>query len=190
MNQLNKTFHLTPFEKNINQKANINWDDTITYLNDRNSGVAAWDDIRWLHYGCRVYNNANISIATSGVSQALTFNSERYDNFGIHSTSSNTSRLTAPRSGIYNIFGHVEFASNATGQRYIVIYANGTTNIAVEGKTAMAGGLSTFCSVSTMYSLAAGEYVELLANQTSGGALNVLSTASMSPEFGMMYVGE
>lgn len=185
-----KPFHLTPFEKDINQKANVNWDDIGTYLNDRNSGVAAWDDLRWAHYGCRVYNNANISITTSGVSQALTFNSERYDNFAIHSTSSNTSRLIAPRTGIYSIFGHVEFASNATGLRSIVIYANGTTNIAVEGKTAVGGGLSTYCSVSTIYALSAGQYVELLANQTSGGALNVLSTGNMSPEFGMMYVGE
>lgn len=190
MSQLIKPFHLTPFEKSINQKANINWDDTIGYINDRNLGTESWDDMRWVHYGCRVYNNANISITTSGVSQALTFNSEQYDDFAIHSTSVNTSRLIAPRTGVYHIFGHVEFAVNATGSRLIVIYFNGTTDIAVEGKTAMGGGLGTFCSVSTIYPLAVGEYVELVVNQTSGGALNVISAGNRSPEFGMMYVGE
>ena len=68
MSTLIKPFHLTPFEKNINGKANVNWDDTISYVNDRNNGTEKWDDIRWAHYGCRVYNNANISVVTSGVS--------------------------------------------------------------------------------------------------------------------------
>lgn len=34
MNTLYKPFHLTPFEKDINQKANVNWDDIIAYVND------------------------------------------------------------------------------------------------------------------------------------------------------------
>ena len=41
MNLLTKPFHLTPFEKNINQKANINWDDIIAYVNDLASGGVA-----------------------------------------------------------------------------------------------------------------------------------------------------
>ncbi len=190
MSDLIKPFHLTPFEKSINGKANINWDDTITYLNQRNNGASSWDNIRWAHYGCRVYNSADISIATSGVSQALTFNSEGFDDFDMHDTSINPSRLTAPRDGVYQIFGHIEYAANTTGERFAIIYYKGTKDIAVSSTTAIGGGYATFCSVSTNYFLASGEYVELRALQTSGGALNVLSSADRSPEFGMVYVGE
>ena len=190
MNTLIKPFHLTKIKKNINQKANINWDDIISYINDRNSGSSYWDDLRWGHYGCRVYNNANISIASSGVSQALTFNSERYDDFLMHSTSTNTSRLTAIRDGVYHIFAHIEYSANSTGERFAIISLNGTTDIAVDSKTALGGGYSTYCSVTTNYLLSSGEYVEIKAMQTSGGALNVLSSSSRSPEFGMAYIGE
>ena len=44
MNSLIKQFHLTPFEKNINQKANINWDDIIAYVNDLARGGVAIAD--------------------------------------------------------------------------------------------------------------------------------------------------
>lgn len=44
MNTLYKTFHLTPFEKHINQKANINWDDIIAYVNDLAKGGVAIAD--------------------------------------------------------------------------------------------------------------------------------------------------
>ncbi|HPO87526.1 MAG TPA: hypothetical protein PLN86_16930 [Candidatus Hydrogenedentes bacterium] len=44
MNLLVKPFHLTPFEKNINQKANINWDDIIAYVNDLAKGGVAIAD--------------------------------------------------------------------------------------------------------------------------------------------------
>ena len=69
---------------------------TASFLN-----VNVRDNIAWMATdspSCNVYNNANISIAT-GTNTALTFNSERYDNAAMHSTSSNTQRITAPTGG-------------------------------------------------------------------------------------------
>ena len=59
------------------------------------------DNIAWLATdspSCRAYNNANISM-TSGAATAVTLNSERFDNAAMHSTSSNTSRITVPTGG-------------------------------------------------------------------------------------------
>ncbi len=149
------------------------------------------DDIKWVAEdapACRVFNSANISIATSGVSQALTFNSERYDVGGCHSTVSNSSRLTVPTGGAgkYRIFGNVTFASNATGQRTLFIQVNGTTVIADTATVANTGG-SHIVNISTEYALVAGDYVELMVNQTSGGALNATASSNHSPEFGMSW---
>lgn len=134
--------------------------------------------------GARVYNNANVSITTSGVSQNVTFNSERFDTDAFHDTGSNTDRLVVPtgKGGKYLITGHLQYAANATGIRSIGINLNGTTNLAQHNQNANASG-TTIMSVSTVYELSAGDYVVLVAFQSSGGALNVELSANRSPEF-------
>lgn len=136
---------------------------------------------------CRVYNSANISLTTA-TTTALTFNSERYDVGGCHSTSSNTSRLTVPtgEAGVYTIGGAVEFASNTTGERILAIRLNGTTDLARQ-RVDSAGG-QVALTVFTDYALVAADYVELTAYQSSGGALNVLATGNFSPESWMRWV--
>lgn len=136
----------------------------------------------------RVYNTANLSLATSGTFAALTFDSERYDNGGLHSTAANTSRLTAPVTGLYSIGCSVAFASNATGRREVVIQLNGTTNIAWDTRTAVNGERTKVTLSGVEYHLLAADYVEVVAMQTSGGALNVETQANYSPEFWMHRV--
>lgn len=136
----------------------------------------------------RVFNSANISIVTSGTPQFLTFDSERFDNGGLHSTSVNTGRLTAPITGLYMIGGGVEFAVSGIGSRQLALRVNGTTFIATENQSAVAGDV-TEMDIATPYRMTAGDYVELRAFQNSGGALNVTAAANYSPEFWMYRVG-
>lgn len=138
--------------------------------------------------GARVHNNAPITL-TTGVPTALTFNSERFDSGSVHSTSVNTSRLTAPVAGTYDIKGHASFAANATGVRNLDIRLNGTTVIASQLQPA-ASGIITTVSVPTTYQLAANDYVELVAFQSSGGDLNVNAAGNYSPEFVMYRLGD
>lgn len=138
----------------------------------------------------RVYNDANISIANNSIT-ALTFNQERFDTETLHSTVSNTSRLrcnlAGGHAGKYAIFGTVTFNAHATGYRGLYIRLNGTTNIAAAFQTALNGQV-TAMTISTIYALAESDYVELMAYQNSGGALDVLVLANYSPEFGMVKV--
>lgn len=142
------------------------------------------DNSQFLHQppACRAYNNANISHSSSGSYQFLTFNSERKDTDTMHSTSSNTGRITATTAGFYEIGGCVEFASNATGLRGLEIRLNGSTVIVTTDVAAISGA-GTDLNVSTMYQLAAADYVELGAYQSSGGTLNVSAVGNYSPEF-------
>lgn len=140
----------------------------------------------------RVYNSANISVADA-TDTALTFNSERYDDGSLHSTASNTSRLTVAVPGVYAIGGNAEFASNATGLRQAGIRVNGATTIAAVRLPALSGA-STMLNVTCQYRFAAADYVELVVLQTSGAALLVLAGANFSPEFWIVrlagYAGE
>lgn len=138
---------------------------------------------------CRVYSSVTQNIATA-TNTALTFNSERYDPTGMHSTSSNTSRITVPSggAGVYHIGGCAVFAANATGVRAIWIMLNGATRIsqwAVPASSATDQAMHVSCD----YKLAVSDYVELYVLQTSGGLLAVNSTSAYSPEFWCHWVG-
>jgi hypothetical protein len=136
----------------------------------------------------RVYNSANISTA-NGANTALTFNSERFDTDSIHSTSSNTGRLTATIAGKYLITALVRWAANVTGRRTVFLRLNGSTDIAHTAADAATGGINTVQEVSCLYDMAVGDYVEAVVNQNSGGALNVDAASNYSPEFMMARVG-
>ena len=133
----------------------------------------------------RVYNNAAQSIPNTTWT-ALTFNSERFDTSNIHSTSSNTSRLTAPTGGKYLITGTACFTNNVTGFRTFAFTINGT--YINQSSTSNSGAFDSCQSPSTVYQLNAGDYAEFMVYQNSGGALNINSSANWSQEFTMTKI--
>lgn len=176
-------------------------EDGLTYIDATSDLLRSYDSDSgtWRNYveasalptipAARVYNSANISHSSSGSWQALTFNSERYDNDTIHSTSSNTGRLTATTAGVYSITGHIQFDANATGVRGLELRVNGSTIIAQDLRASFAT-FGVVATISAHYKLAATDYVELRAYQNSGGSLNMLATGNLSPEFAMAKVSD
>ena len=136
---------------------------------------------------CRAYNSAAISINNNTIT-ALTFNSERWDTDSIHSTVTNTERLTATTAGIYHIYGSVAFAANSTGDRALYIYLSGSVIYSSMRVGAATG--RTICTISTEISMAVSDYVTLHVFQDRGGSLNVDTLSNYSPEFGMTYLGK
>lgn len=136
----------------------------------------------------RVYNNAAISVANATL-QALTFNSERFDSGGMHSTTGNTSRLTVPITGLYLIGATLGWDANATGYRGLHFRINGATYIATNMTASVTAARPVFHATTTLYQLAASEYVEAVVEQGSGGALNVQASGNYSPEFWMVRLG-
>lgn len=133
----------------------------------------------------RVYRSAAQEDIVKDTPTAIIFTHERYDNDQIHSTTTNTSRLTATVAGVYNISGNVKWSANPLdGTIYIKL--NGATFIAQHGVLADYRTMS----VSTDYNLGAGDYVELFVIQGTAGNLNILATGNISPEFMMHKVAE
>lgn len=135
----------------------------------------------------RAFNNANISIANNTVT-AVTLNSEHTDVGTIHSTVTNTARLTVPTGGdgAYAGLVGVSFAANATGVRLCEVRKNGTLVVSSDIRPGFAAGTTDF-TLPWDWQMVATDYVELCVFQTSGGALNVVFTASSSPEFSGMW---
>ena len=76
-------------------------------------------DLPHYNVGARVYNSTDFTHNSTGNWVAVTFDTERFDTDTIHSTSTNTSRLTINTGGKYLIGGAVTFTANATGQRQL-----------------------------------------------------------------------
>lgn len=132
--------------------------------------------------------NSGIQSLNDNTLTALNFDTERFDTDGLHSTSTNNTRLTASVAGKYLIFATVTWDTNATGLREIAVKLNDTTYILDDVRSAV-NGLNSFNSVAGVYHLAAGDYIELIGWQNSGGSLSSTVNANRSPEFGMVYTG-
>lgn len=132
---------------------------------------------------CGVYNSANISIANATFT-AVAFDSERVDVGGMHSTSSNTSRLVVPadNAGWFDSKACASFTANATANRFAAIRLNGSTYLARQVQPACTVSATSDLAFSRDYQLIVGDYLELVVEQDSGGALNLLASTNYSPE--------
>lgn len=127
--------------------------------------------------GCDVYHDTTQSVADNDATVALVFNTETRDTDAFHSTAANTGRITIPAGmgGWYLLGAHVPWTASSTGDRKIWFRTNGSTaSTPVTWDLALGGFQHEI--VQPIY-LAAGDYVEVMAYQNSGGALNVLANA-------------
>jgi hypothetical protein len=122
---------------------------------------------------CRVTHSTTQTLTTA-VPAMLSFDTETWDSGTLHSTSSNTSRITAVVAGRYHVSGSCAFAASAAGWRMLRIKKNATTYYNQQRSNALADVTAgTMCCTGGMVDLAATDYVELEATQTSGGNLAV-----------------
>lgn len=126
------------------------------------------------------FNSAAQTIGT-GAFAVLTFDSEDYDVGSLHSTSSNTGRMTIPTGGdgFYLVIGQSSFGASAAGNtRALRISKNGTTNLAQQSVTQAGATLAPTLHISVLTNLVATDWVQLDIFQDSGGNLSAGSAAN------------
>lgn len=150
--------------------------------------------------GARVYNSTQVTVTGTGgvgtVATVIPFDSERWDTDTIHDTVTNNSRLTCNTPGKYMIYGNVTFNANGgdEGYRSLEIRLNGSTADAdVLAKQASKGisGVAVNMTISTIWGLDSGDYVELLARQRSGSNILIGGASTVDPhelDFGMQKI--
>ncbi|MFF1776957.1 hypothetical protein [Streptomyces virginiae] len=126
---------------------------------------------------CGVYAATGVACA-SGTSTLVTFDSESWDTDAMHSTATDTSRITINTSGQYLVTFYGRFPSNATGYRQLNFRKNSNGNPS-GGSTmstialAAVNGAQTFVSRTFELNCLSGEYFELFATQNSGVSLTL-----------------
>lgn len=141
-------------------------------INDIQGGFIAAGDFT------SVSKSATQGIPNGSGSTAITFDTEIANPAGWFNSGAPT-RFTFPASGIYVIYGFIYFDINATSLRLGWIRRNGTEIIGINGQQAVAGGLATTLPVFGFDHFAINDYIEVMAQQWSGGGLNVLSGCSL-----------
>lgn len=131
------------------------------------------------------YQTTGVVVATGTATETLmTFDTESWDNDVMHDNATNPSRVVAKTSGKYLVSMQVAFPANATGVRYAILRKNaagasggGTAIAFARDQSASATGAS-YVSKTLEVNMAANDYLELFAIQTSGGNLTTVTGIS------------
>lgn len=143
---------------------------------------------------CRVYNTAAETLVNN-TALALSFNTERYDTDTMHSTASQTSRITFNTAGVYDFGASVSVTGEADYTSVVVdIRLNGTTVLARD-RLLSDGAFSSnqpVLSVGAQWKFSAGDYIEVVVTQENTSAnseTTVAGGAPFSPEFWAAWIG-
>lgn len=144
--------------------------------------------------GARVTNSA--AQLVGALPTYLDFDTEEFDTGGYHSIVSNTSRFTIPESGYYQVGYSVAYVTlEVPAAVWTGIYKNRSSLIhsKYDSLDSFVSGLAslTTASSSTLASLAAGDYVEIIANGYDTDAIleTYASSGFPSPVFWIYKVG-
>lgn len=154
------------------------------------AGVAGTDGIKFpdgtiatsalpKFHGAKIYKATGTQSLPNLTFAAIAMDGENFDSNAFHDTAVQNTRITIPAGlgGYYSITGCVAFDYHTAGIRIVAVAQNGSTVAENRsGPASDATGASTPC-VATTTILAAGDYVELLAYQSSGAALNAAPSA-------------
>lgn len=118
---------------------------------------------------CRVTNSTGQSVTNNTLTD-LTFDTETYDTDTMHSTSSNTNRITINTAGLYVVHGALLFDTDTDITELLVRFlVNGATDIGQERRAGAITGFNAF-NISAVYKFAAADYVTLNVRHVNSSA--------------------
>ncbi len=140
--------------------------------------------LRQLGKGCRVYMSASQAFV-SGTPAAFGFGLERWDDAAFHDPVTNSNRITIPTgwAGRYEVGCAVAWSGGGVGARIAQLRLNGATVIDQMTLDGQANSGPNFPPFATPWPLVAGDYLEVIGNQTAGAARNAQA------EFWVIYIG-
>src|SRR3990167_3602003 len=159
------------------------------------TGAQAGKISRYTSRVVRAVSNAAQTI-NSGTVTAVTLGAEDFDTDTLHSTVSNTSRLTATIAGYYMVTGGIVWDIQTLGTVTFLLTRLSKNGTVIDGSRSYFPPISSFSTngqgqnVSSIVQLAATDYVEMevFHDKTAAGTLTIGTTAPSSLQ--MVYIGE
>jgi D-serine deaminase-like pyridoxal phosphate-dependent protein len=98
----------------------------------------------------------------------------------MHDNATNNSRITIRTAGTYEVGGAVRFSANATGARQVAVRLNGTTFLVKNQQSPLASSATDCATPVIPYVFSVGDYIELVATQSSGGNLATVAAPEVT----------
>lgn len=141
----------------------------------------------------RLLRTTSQSIPT-GVETLVTWDDEDYDTLSLHSTSSNTGRITVPAGygGLWRFSAMLSYASGSGSavERFLVVYKNGAVWRYFNRGPSIAAATIVAAAAAWDMELSPTDYVEIYALQSTTNAMNVAGgDAGDSSFFNGHFVG-
>lgn len=136
------------------------------------------DNLSFLYNRATVSADRNASTTLSNDTwTTITFGNEDWDTNGLHSTVTNTGRLTIPSGfdGIWLFTMMLDFDTNTSGSRGVRLVTNGSTLNYGPMVPAATTTLRTRVSHTLMLDASAGDYFTVEGYQNRGGTLDVVA---------------
>ena len=120
----------------------------------------------------------------------LAFGLELFDQSNMHAAGGDNTRLVAPIDGVYQVSGLARWFADSAGTRFISVRKNGVSIVASDAVRAADAPDQTTQSLSAPVKLAAGDFIQLIADETSGAAPMIEGCAATDPcpQFSMYWV--
>lgn len=147
------------------------------------TGRMVWAPTGGADISCRVRNSGNQTL-TDGTLTDITFDTEDFDTDTMHSTASETDKITFNTAGTYTVGGGLTIASGTSVLGTVVrIELNDTTLISQAGFGAAGNvALDMYPSTMTRYAFSAGDYIKLIGyvdtNDSGSKSSDVTGTAT------------
>ena len=178
-----------------NIRLKIDSADDISHASSGRHRMLSQNRFRYLNMIVSVRKSADQDSLTVNAWNTITYDTEYIDTDTIHSTVSNTSRLTAPIAGKYLAVAIMDVKHDSAVGSTVVgsrIIANGVTTVAygigfTPTAAAAGGGIVTATGV---ISLAAAEYIEAQAFCDGVGSFGVRAGTTQTTRFSLFYIGE
>lgn len=132
--------------------------------------------------GCRVYRGSDQSLPNNAAT-AVQFDAALFDPFSMWQAAAPT-QVTVRYPGVYLATVNLRFATHTTGRRAAQIRLNGGTVIGEQTATPVNAPMTLIAVTAAL--LDEGDYLEALAFQNSGAALNLTRAAAFAPEFALV----
>lgn len=163
----------------MTQVVGTTWDMPLYQVSITTGGVITLTDERDIlprTHSCNVHT-ATPQAIPNATHTAIVFDLERWDTDGFHNPASNPARITIPTNlgGKYLVTASIAIVANATGtSRMFTIRLNGGTPLLASDYETPSATFVQAADLTSIWELAAGDYIELYINQDSGGSLDTL----------------
>jgi hypothetical protein len=138
--------------------------------------------------GVAVYKSATQSLPNNAVT-VITFDvQEAHVETGMHNIAVENSRLYAVMEGWHQISARIHYTAHSTGYRAVIFYLNGS-QIESSPIPATPSPVTTAVFASRRIYLTAGDYLQVVGQQNSGGALNIVGGAA-GTRAELFYIGK